>query len=382
MRRAALTAPRSAAVAAAALVVGALVWTLVASTGGTPPLAPTPAPVAAEPATETAATTTSVPEPSALAEPAPVVDPAVDGSPIVAVSDVANGPLVVIGTQGDRNGESPVGWYALSALGSGPCDGGCLEPFVRCPEGDGWCGAVTSFDFSRDGRLLAVAVTSLSRDHPANGIHVIDLATGRDTLIRRCEPTVECVWVDLAWSPDTARLAFAVHSPAPGNRRLRNGLGIVAADGSSGTDLLHTDGARSPTWSPTGDRIAFESPENGGGIDVMAPDGFERMRLVDGGRTPAWSPDGTTIAYACGSALALVRPDGTDATPSPRLPCRTYGRGGRPVWSPDGTRLAIVVEDGVDVMFADGSNLRRRTTHAPRGHVAGEDAAWRPVMAQ
>jgi hypothetical protein len=370
MRRSARTAPRAAAAATAVLVAAALASALL----GRADHAPIGSPVTAgddRPA--------SRPQAPAVAELAPAAPPA-SVAPAAAPPGIANGPLVVIGTQGDRNGESPIGWYALSMLDDGPCDGGCLEPIARCPDDDLWCGTVTGFDFSRDGRLLAVAVTSLGRDDPTNGIHVIDLQTGRDREVRNCDPSAECLWVDLAWSPDATRLAYAVVSPAPAESRFRNGLGIVAADGTSVTDVLHTKGARSPTWSASGDRLAFESAQAGGGIDLIAPDGRRRTRLVDGGHLPAWSPDGSTIAYGCGRALALVRPDGTDATPRPARACRDFGRPGRPVWSPDGTRLAIVTGEGVDVMRADGSDLRSRTRHVSRSHLAGEDVAWRPIV--
>jgi len=57
----------------------------------------------------------------------------------------------------------------------------------------------------------------------------------------------------------------------------------------------------SPTWSPDGKRIAFESDRHGGPqIFMMEIDGGEAERLTYKGNynvEPAWSPDGDKIAF-------------------------------------------------------------------------------------
>ncbi|HET8783732.1 MAG TPA: protein kinase, partial [Pyrinomonadaceae bacterium] len=50
-----------------------------------------------------------------------------------------------------------------------------------------------------------------------------------------------------------------------------------------------------PAFSPTGDRIAFRSERDGGGIYVMNADGDLPTRISDFGYSPSWSPDGSQI---------------------------------------------------------------------------------------
>ena len=100
-----------------------------------------------------------------------------------------------------------------------------------------------------------------------------------------------------------------------------------------------------PAFSPDGERIAFRSARDGGGIFVMGRTGESVRRITSEGFSPAWSPDGQTLAYV------------TESTAQP------YGRSTRsglwivnlstgerrqlpaedamqPAWSPDGKRVA------------------------------------------
>jgi Tol biopolymer transport system component len=61
-------------------------------------------------------------------------------------------------------------------------------------------------------------------------------------------------------------------------------------------DSLEADTA--PAYSPDGERIAFRSDRDGGGIFVMGSTGESVKRLTDFGYDPAWSPDGTQIVFS------------------------------------------------------------------------------------
>jgi Tol biopolymer transport system component len=50
-----------------------------------------------------------------------------------------------------------------------------------------------------------------------------------------------------------------------------------------------------PAFSPDGERIAFRSERDGGGIYVMNANGSSPVRVSDFGYSPSWSPDGSQI---------------------------------------------------------------------------------------
>jgi len=61
-------------------------------------------------------------------------------------------------------------------------------------------------------------------------------------------------------------------------------------------DCLSDDYA--PAYSPDGERIAFRSQREGGGLFVMGATGESPQRVSDDGFDPAWSPDGARLIYA------------------------------------------------------------------------------------
>jgi Tol biopolymer transport system component len=178
--------------------------------------------------------------------------------------------------------------------------------------------------------------------------------------------------VDLAWSPDGSKLAFA-------GSAVGGPIHVVDAVGSGRARV--TDGAfdHSPAWSPDGGRIAF-SRSAGIGLPeylyLVRADGTGLERLGPQGAAPAWSPEGGRVAFwqrvpegvqlaVYGFADAQVR---VLTRPLPAF-------SGEPRWSPDGTRLLVTVCSPfgacrIEVAVADGTVVSRIAT--------GGDPAWSP----
>ena len=107
-----------------------------------------------------------------------------------------------------------------------------------------------------------------------------------------------------------------------------------------------------PAASPDGERIAFRSSRDGGGIFVMGLTGEGVSRVtpvgVSAAFNPAWSPDGTEIAYTTENVqLNPLNWEGrselwaVDVKTSERRNLEV-GDGVQPNWSPNGHRIAYV----------------------------------------
>jgi Tol biopolymer transport system component len=159
------------------------------------------------------------------------------------------------------------------------------------------------------------------------------------------------------------------------------------ANGSSEHAL--TKGAntnKAPSWSPTGDRIAFvakfgtQIPQ----IWIIPSAGGTPVKFTSAGSgatEPSWSPDGHTIVYAVATSAGLtlwrLDPD-NKATPPVELTKPASGNDESPAWSPDGTKIAFdSTRDGTDriyVMDPDGSNVQAITPPT----LAAAWPAWSP----
>ncbi len=112
-----------------------------------------------------------------------------------------------------------------------------------------------------------------------------------------------------------------------------------------------------PAFSPDGQRIAFRSSREGGGIFVMGRTGEAVRRVTRAGFNPSWSPDGTMLTYASErvglmplnwegeSELWVVPVDGGEE--------RQLGSGDgvMPRWSPQGHRIVYQTRIGTDTQM-------------------------------
>jgi len=156
------------------------------------------------------------------------------------------------------------------------------------------------------------------------------------------EPGVE--WFP-SLSPDGEWIVYS--GEASGNRDLYlksvGGQNVIELTKDSPDDDDH------PAWSPDGDRIAFRSSRDGGGIFVMGRTGEGVRRITRFGYKPAWSPDGRQLAFVTENVeLNPQNSDGmsqlwvADVATGETRRIEGVGDASLPSWSPNGHRIAYM----------------------------------------
>src|SRR5262245_24029938 len=191
----------------------------------------------------------------------------------------------------------------------------------------------------------------------ANGASMPSLLSFQDPSMQPC------------WSGDGTKIAIGYGS----------NIWILPPDGSASQQVTHGNGGEMvPTWSPSGDRIAFCA--GGGNVDVwiVTVATGDVVQLTDNPAVdcePTWSPDGHWIAFCSNRGGDFdIWAQGAPGTTAVRI---TSGPGDdvQPCWSPDGTRIAFT-------STRDGSHQVWVTQPLPDLTTAATTLSWSEAKAQ
>lgn len=238
--------------------------------------------------------------------------------------------------------------------------------------------------------------SACGEDCVLTALYVVDADGSNLTRLLSSRPGVDCAFgggctFEPAWSPAGDTLAVSrVLGPFPGGEPFRSAIYLIDADGTRLTQvtqrgLLSTGVDEAPQFSPDGRTLAFERrnirsarPLGGQAIWTVQVDGSHETRLTPyrlfGGDTTDWSPDGQRILFESNengfeNVSANIYTIGRDGTGLRQL---TFARGGEvqhfaSSYSPDGTRITFARSPGagpdgypdIYTMTVDGQDVRR-----------------------
>ena len=173
-----------------------------------------------------------------------------------------------------------------------------------------------------------------------------------------------------AWSSDGSRLAFSSS---------KSGDPEIYTSNASGGEVHRVTAFRgpdvSPVWNPKSNaQIAWVSGRSGlPQIYIMDSDGANIQRMTDGGyaTSPSWSPSGQFLAFSWNRKYGPGAPGGQDIyimdIASKRWVQLTHEAGSNdfPSWSPDGRHLVFQRQENGRIeiwsMLADGTEQQQLT---------------------
>ncbi len=305
---------------------------------------------------------------------------------------------------------------------------GQRDVFIVNPDGTGLhrltdtSEAEYGLSWSPDGTHLVTAQEPGNGAHPPFELVSIDVATGAEHVILRCDdPSRRCPNIGSPeWSPDGRQIAMSSDFGTYVINADGTGLRQLTSDGPTtyqGKPARKYDGA--PAWSPDGTKIAFardfavtvEGGQNSTSeIYVMNSDGTavhaltqlgDVTRGISGAGSPRWSPGGSTIAFLSESAVGpktlggpqivdVMSADGSDVhtlvscrqLPSPCVSLDSV------TWSSDGRQLAFDTEGpptnsslmGPGKLFIVNADGTDATAILDLGSGGDASAAWQPVV--
>lgn len=228
-----------------------------------------------------------------------------------------------------------------------------------------------------DGRsLIAVAVREEGGDH-GEQMTVLPVTGGAARALGPASARARSP----SWSPDGRWVVFESDS-----RSFRD-LYRIAADGSGPRRLTdNREGNFDPAVSPDGKSIAFASSRDGDAeVYVMRADGGGQQRLTAFFRDdwgPRWSPDGGTIAFLSNregsDRIFLVSPDGTGLRKLNADSTRSLGQEADIAWSPDGSRIAHTLHVRAGVSRIRIVSVRTGAARDVARVAAASQPAWSP----
>ncbi|MEX2271193.1 MAG: protein kinase [Vicinamibacterales bacterium] len=145
-------------------------------------------------------------------------------------------------------------------------------------------------------------------------------------------------------SPDGRTLVYA--SGAAGNMDIYSqrvgGQNAVNLTEASAADESH------PAFSPDGERIAFRSERDGGGLFIMGATGEGVRRVTRAGYHPAWSPNGQQLLYVTASEpqRGIGRSEMWVVPVAGGQPRLVSEDAVQPAWSPNGRRIVYWARTG------------------------------------